>query len=54
MKIAASAQHGSQGGGTSFSRMFPAWLQKRMFGHETYMRAIPPLAAGVREKGFFD
>jgi len=54
VKIAASAQHGSQGGGTSFSRMFPAWLQKRVFGYETYMRALPSLGDGVREKGFFD
>lgn len=54
VKIAASAQHGSQGGGTSFSRMFPAWLQKRLFGYETYIRAIPPPEPGVHERDFFE
>lgn len=54
LKIAASAEHGSQGGGTSFSRMFPFWLQKRLFGHETYIRVHPPLPEGRREKGLFE
>jgi LmbE family N-acetylglucosaminyl deacetylase len=54
VKMAASAEHGSQGGGTSFSRMFPRWLQKLLFGYETFIRVSPPLAPGVREKGFFD
>ena len=53
VKIAASAEHGSQGGGTSFSRMFPAWLQKRLFGYESYMRAIPKPEHGARERDFF-
>lgn len=53
VKMAASAEHGSQGGGTSFSRMFPTWLQKRLFGYESYMRAIPAPENGVREKDFF-
>ena len=51
--MAASAEHGSQGGGTSFSRMFPRWLQKILFGYETYIRVSPPLAPGVKEKGLF-
>jgi LmbE family N-acetylglucosaminyl deacetylase len=54
VKMAASAEHGSQGGGTSFSRMFPRWLQKILFGYETYIRVSPPLAPGVKEKGLFD
>ncbi|MGD8584467.1 MAG: PIG-L deacetylase family protein [Chloroflexota bacterium] len=54
LKIAASAEHGSQGGGTSFSRMFPSWLQKRLFGYETYIRVYPPLPPGRREKGLFE
>lgn len=54
VKMAASAQHGSQGGGTSFSRMFPGWLQRRLFGYETYIRAIPPPEPGAREKDFFE
>jgi LmbE family N-acetylglucosaminyl deacetylase len=53
VKMAAGAQHGSQGGGTSFSRMFPTWLQKRFFGQETYIRVYPPLPRGQKEKGFF-
>ena len=54
VKMAASAEHGSQGGGTSFSRMFPRWFQKRIFGYETYIRVNPPLKKGEREKGFFE
>lgn len=54
IKMAASAEHGSQGGGTSFSRMFPVWLQKILFGYETYIRVAPPLAKGQHEKGLFD
>jgi LmbE family N-acetylglucosaminyl deacetylase len=53
VKIAASAEHGSQGGGTSFSRIFPSWLQKRIFGYETYVRVHPPLPKGKREKDLF-
>jgi LmbE family N-acetylglucosaminyl deacetylase len=54
VKMAASAEHGSQGGGTSFGRMFPTWVQKRLFGYETYIRVSPPLASGKSEKGLFE
>jgi LmbE family N-acetylglucosaminyl deacetylase len=53
VKIAASAEHGSQGGGTSFSRTFPTWFQKRVFANETYIRAFPPVPKGYREKDLF-
>ncbi len=53
VKRAASAKHGSQGGGTSFSRLFPPWLQKRIFATETYIRAYPPVPEGYREKDLF-
>jgi len=53
VKVAASAEHGSQGGGTSFNRMFPVWMQKLLFGYESYIRVSPPLAPGKKEKGLF-
>ncbi len=53
VKRQASAAHGSQGGGTSFSRLFPNWLQKQLFGKETFIRGYPPVPAGYREKSFF-
>jgi len=34
--------------------MFPSWLQKRLFGYETYIRVYPPLPPGRREKGLFE
>jgi LmbE family N-acetylglucosaminyl deacetylase len=52
-KRMASSMHGSQGGGTSFSRIFPAWFQKRVFSKETYIRAYPPVSDGYREKDLF-
>lgn len=54
IKRAASAEHGSQGGGTSFSRLFPEWLQKLLFANETFMRAYPPPPPGLKEKDFFE
>jgi LmbE family N-acetylglucosaminyl deacetylase len=52
-KIRASAEHGSQGGGTSFSRLFPMWIQKLLFARETFVRAHPPVPAGFKEKDLF-
>ena len=48
IKREASAKHGSQGGGTSFMRLFPTWFLKRFFALETYIRAYPPLPAGAK------
>lgn len=41
-KQEAGAQHRSQGGGTSMSRLLPQWLQKRLFSTEYFIRAYPP------------
>ncbi len=53
VKRQASACHSSQGGGTGFTRLVPVWAQKRLFGHETYMRAYPPAQNGLRETDLF-
>lgn len=53
-KRAASREHASQGGGTSFMRLFPTWLQKRIFGRESFMRAFPPAPDGFKETSFFE
>jgi len=52
-KREASAMHGSQGGGTSLTRLFPTWFLKRFFAVETYIRAYPLLPEGHREKDLF-
>jgi len=54
VKRAARAQHSSQGGGASFNRLLPNWLQKQLFGRDGFMRAYPPVANGRREKDFFN
>jgi mycothiol S-conjugate amidase len=54
IKRAAGAEHGSQGGGTSFTRLFPLWLQKIVFANETFMRAYPPPPPGLKETDFFE
>jgi LmbE family N-acetylglucosaminyl deacetylase len=54
IKRAASAKHGSQGGGASFSRLFPQWLQKLIFSNETFMRAYPPPPPGLKERDLFE
>ena len=53
VKLAASAQHTSQGGGTSFTRLLPNWLQKQIFGYDSFIRAYPPSRNGRREKDLF-
>jgi mycothiol S-conjugate amidase len=53
VKVAASAQHASQGGGGLRTRMLPVWLQKRLFAKDTYIRAYPPPPAGRRESDLF-
>lgn len=54
IKSLASAEHVSQGGGTGFSRLLPAWLQKLFFAKESYMRAYPPAADGFKESDLFE
>ncbi len=53
VKRRAATQHSSQGGGTSFNRLLPQWLQKQVFGKETFIRAYPPMPNGRRETSFF-
>jgi len=53
-KKLASAQHSSQGGGTSNSRALPEWIQRRLLASEYFIRAYPPVADGYREKDLFD
>lgn len=53
VKLAASAQHSSQGGGTSFMRMLPDWFQKQLFGRDSFIRAYPPSRNGRYETDMF-
>jgi len=53
VKRAAAAEHPSQGGGTSRSRMFPEWVQRRFMATETFIRAYPAVADGFREYDLF-
>lgn len=53
VKVKASAAHASQGGGTSRSRLFPQWAQKRFFAYDNYIRAMPLASDGTRETTLF-
>jgi mycothiol S-conjugate amidase len=52
-KRLASAQHPSQGGGTSNSRALPQWFQRRFLAKEYFMRAYPPADDGHFETDLF-
>lgn len=52
-KKLASAQHPSQGGGTSNSRALPEWFQRRFLASEYFIRAYPPAPDGYRESDLF-
>lgn len=54
VKRAASAAHKTQGGGTTFFRFLPNWLNRRLFGVETFMQAHPPPQGGKRRAELFD
>lgn len=54
IKKSASAQHLSQGGGTSNSRALPDWIQRRLFASEYFIRAYPPVPDGYRENDLFE
>jgi LmbE family N-acetylglucosaminyl deacetylase len=54
VKKQASAEHASQGGGTTRSRLFPEWFQRRFMASETFIRAVPPAADGYRETDLFN
>lgn len=53
VKRAAGAEHPSQGGGASRSRMLPEWLQRRFLATETFIRAYPPVSDGFHESDLF-
>ncbi len=53
VKRLASAEHGSQGGGTGFFRLLPRFLQRQLFGTETFQRGHPPVPDGFRERDLF-
>lgn len=53
IKAEAGRQHVSQGGGSGFARLFPLWLQKRVFGRESFIRAYPVVGNGFRETDLF-
>lgn len=53
VKMAASAEHASQGGGRGGPRMIPGWLQKRFFGKDTFIRAYPEALNGLHENDLF-
>lgn len=54
VKMEASAAHGSQGGGTSMSRLLPGWLQRQIFGKETFIRVYPPVPEIFHETDLFN
>lgn len=53
VKKLASAEHRSQGGGTSNSRAFPEWLQRRLLSAEYFIQAYPPAPDGHRDDNLF-
>lgn len=53
VKREASAQHPSQGGGTSRMRLMPEWAQRRFMATETFIRAYPPVEGRLRETDLF-
>ena len=54
-KMAASAQHRSQGGGSGgFASWLPRRLQRRMFSREYFIRAYPAAREGERIEDLFE
>ena len=53
LKRLASAQHPSQGGGTSNSRALPEWVQRQFLATEYFIQAYPPAADGHVERDLF-
>lgn len=54
VKVRASAQHLSQGGGTSNARALPERLQRRFMAKEYFIRAVPETPDGYREFNLFE
>jgi mycothiol S-conjugate amidase len=53
VKKAAAAEHRSQGGGTSRSRLLPERIQRHFLASEFFIRAHPPVPDGFRERDLF-
>lgn len=53
VKRLASAQHPSQGGGTSNARTLPPWFQRRYLSAEFFIRAYPPGLDGQLDDDLF-
>ena len=53
VKRLASAEHASQGGGTSFFRFLPQVLQRRWFGIDHFQQAHPAVPPGFKDIDLF-
>ncbi len=53
VKQAASACHASQGGGGGFTKWIPVWIQKRLYGYDSFIRAYPAVNDDFREITFW-
>jgi mycothiol S-conjugate amidase len=53
VKMAAMAEHASQGGGRGGPRMLPVWIQKQFLSKDTFIRAYPEASNGLREEDMF-
>lgn len=53
VKRLASAEHASQGGGTSFFRFLPKFLQKRWLGADHFQQAHPAVPKGYKDADLF-
>lgn len=53
VKRLASAEHASQGGGTSFFRFLPEFLRKRWFSTDHFQQAHPAVPKGFKDIDLF-
>ena len=53
VKRLASAEHASQGGGSSFFRFLPRFLQKRWFSTDHFQQAHPAVPKGYKDADLF-
>lgn len=53
VKRLASAEHASQGGGTSFFRFLPQFLQRHWFGVDHFQQSHPAVPPGYKDADLF-
>ncbi|MFK7801532.1 MAG: PIG-L family deacetylase [Anaerolineae bacterium] len=53
VKRLASAEHASQGGGTSRFRWMPQFIQKLIFGYDHFQQAHPAVPPGYKDNDLF-